>query len=1075
MAVVCIESPHGAERFAEACGFLRAQEPGRELLVLGASIEAANTLIRGALAQGKAVFGWQRLTLNALAARLATTRLARRGVVVAPRLSLEAVCARVVAQLAASSELGRFEAVQDRPGLARALANTVFELGQARVDPALLETEPAARDLGRLWAAYQKELAAVGLTDRAGLLSEALDVARSGSHAFARVPVVLYDLRVTSALEAELIAALVQSAPQVYATLPSGDASTRRYLEQALGVSVERRRSGQLRAVERVQANLFEAAAETGSLDDSVSVLSAPGESRESVELARRMLAEARRGVPFDRMAVLLRAPEQYRVHLETALHRAGIPAYFSQGTRRPEPSGRAFLALLACAAEGLSARRFAEYLSLGAVPRTLAGGAPPPQTPREQRFVAPADEALPPGLTPAQSNDAPETSPDGASLRAPRRWEKLLVDASVIGGRERWARRLNGLCAGLQAELAELVHEDEPRAARLQRDLAQLESLHAFALPLIDDLAALPSEARWGTWLDALSALATRALASPNSVLEALAELNPLAPVGPVGMAEVRVVLEARLGDLRVLPKGGTAGKVWVGSAEEARGLVFDVVFVPGLAERLFPQKVLEDPLLLDGARRALSAHLPTNDERIGHERIAFRVAAGAAAQRLVLSYPRVDVDEGRPRVPSFYALEALRAAEGALPGFDELVRRAEKGAAARIGWPAPPEPAQAIDPSEYDLAMLDRFLRQRAEESRGAAHYLLHANPHLARALRFRGRRWKFTKWFPTDGFVEPSPTARAALARHRLSERAYSATALERYAACPYKFYLGAIVGLAPRASIAPIDELNAAQRGQLIHELQRLVLSELKDAGLLPVSAARLAEATERLERAVEHVATEWRDRLAPAIDRVWDDAIASIRFDLREWLAGMCESSWVPVHFELGFGLPPHPARDPASQSEAVELECGLRLRGAIDMVEQWGDTVRATDHKTGRRPVAEGFVIGKGSVLQPVLYALALERLLPSRVASGRLHYCTTDAGFVEREVPLDTVAREAAVRLAKTIDAAIDQSFLPAAPGEGACQYCEYAVVCGPYESLRSRRKPKRDIEPLLQLRCER
>ena len=36
---------------------------------------------------------------------------------------------------------------------------------------------------------------------------------------------------------------------------------------------------------------------------------------------------------------------------------------------RLPDPAGRAFFALLECAAEGVSARKFAEYLSLGQVP----------------------------------------------------------------------------------------------------------------------------------------------------------------------------------------------------------------------------------------------------------------------------------------------------------------------------------------------------------------------------------------------------------------------------------------------------------------------------------------------------------------------------------------------------------------------------------------------------------------------------------------------------------------------------------------------------------------------------------
>ena len=106
----------------------------------------------------------------------------------------------------------------------------------------------------------------------------------------------------------------------------------------------------------------------------TVHVFSAPGEGREAVEIARRVLHEAARGVPFDQMAVLLRAPQTYLGLLEHAFARAGIPAWFERGTRRPDPAGRAFLALLACADESLSARRFAEYLSLAQVPHLVVG-----------------------------------------------------------------------------------------------------------------------------------------------------------------------------------------------------------------------------------------------------------------------------------------------------------------------------------------------------------------------------------------------------------------------------------------------------------------------------------------------------------------------------------------------------------------------------------------------------------------------------------------------------------------------------------------------------------------------------
>ena len=109
---------------------------------------------------------------------------------------------------------------------------------------------------------------------------------------------------------------------------------------------------------------------------------------------------------------------------IEDALRRAQIPAWFSRGTARPHPSGRAFLALLLCAGERLSASRFAEYLSLGQVP----------ETPGAPKWVAPEDELLGP---PDQELDNEVAEPPAEADRpTPRRWERLLVDAAVIGGK---------------------------------------------------------------------------------------------------------------------------------------------------------------------------------------------------------------------------------------------------------------------------------------------------------------------------------------------------------------------------------------------------------------------------------------------------------------------------------------------------------------------------------------------------------------------------------------------------------------------------------------------------------------
>jgi ATP-dependent helicase/nuclease subunit B len=1033
------------------------------VLVVGATLDAASELLREVATRVPAAFGWERITLVRVAGLAAAKALREKELSPLSPLGVEAVCARLVHQLGAKGELGRFQPVWKQPGLARALARTLAELRLAAARP--------GGDLGRLLKAYEAELARGNLADRAQVFRLAVE---GDPHPLLARPALLLDVPLQTELELRLVARL--SGP-VFATAPAGDERSIKSLSRALDAAVQSLDDPADCSLARVQKYLFvEGIAPPATAGADLIILSAPGESRECVEIARLVRNEAERGVPFDRMSVLLRAPGHYRALLEEAFSRAGIPVHFAQGTVRPDPAGRAFLALLACAAEGLSASRFAEYLSLGEVPEAV-DGAPPPPLPRGDRWVPPDTELSPPpsdapsadsAALPHQT-DAPVVA---GSLRAPWRWEKMLLDAAVIGGRERWERRLAGLERELRAQL-EALKDDEARITRVRRDLDDLQALRDFALPLLDRLRKLKSEATWGEWLDDLSALATQAVREPARILSVLAELAPMAPVGPATLDEVRLVLGQRLTELAHPAAGNRYGKVFIAPVQAARGMSFDVVFIPALAERLFPQKVVQDPLLRDRERDPLPG-LETSDDRVLAERLALRLAAGAARRKLVLSWPRIDAQQARARVPSFYGLEVLRAAEGTLPGFSELMRRAEQVGAARIGWPAPADPAQAIDEAEHDLSLLEHAFHAPDRDRRGTGHYLLSTNPHLARALRSRARRW-LKRWTPADGLVDPSEDARAAIAQHLPSLRSFSPTSLQDYAACPYRFLLRAVHRLSPREVPEAIDEIDPLSRGSLLHEVQFELLRELQQAGGLPLAASGLDDARARLETILHRVAARWEDELSPAIPRIWDDSIAGLAADLREWLRRLAQDSeWTPAHFELSFGLPDLTEHDPHSAKEPVVLEEGLQLRGSIDLVERRRDgSLRATDHKSGKQRANPGVVIGGGAVLQPALYALVLRKLFPERqVHGGRLYYCTFAGGFTAIEVPLDEQAQSSVRELSKTLEEAIAAGFLPAAPKPGECKYCDFLPVCGPNEEHRAGRKPQERLQALKKLR---
>ena len=884
-------------------------------------------------------------------------------------------------------------------------------------------------------------------------------------------------------------------------------------------------------------------------LDNSILLRNWPGEPRECVEIVRSIQAEAAQGVPFDQMAVLLNSPGEYRSHLEEAFSRAEIPAYFVKGTTAPDPAGRAMLALLSCAADGLSARRFAEYLSLGQVPQ------PEASKNLDSLWVGPSDELVAsvveaedeeterrgdgetggkggrrdPGTPDEPANSELAADPEQrevieGALRAPARWERLLVDSAVIGGKDRWIRRLKGLANELLLRIKEIAPEEEAKVESIKKQLRDLDALNAYALPLIERLASLPEKTNWGEWLAHLRELAVYALRAPEGVLATLADLEPMERVGPVDLYEVQLVLGPRLHDLSVKPPLRRYGSVFVGSVDSARGLSFQVVFIPGLAERIFPRKIVEDPILPDEQRRnTATAGLTTRRDRLELERLALRIALGSARERAYLSYPRIDVQQSRPRVPSFYALEALRAAEGVLPGFEEIAARAELTTRSRLGWPAPERPEAAIDEAEYDLALLASLVEANDEGATGRAHYLLTANTHLARALRARSRRW-LRRWTPNDGLVDPDELARLSMASHQFSARSFSATALQNYASCPYRFFLSAILRLEMRQEPAAIEVIDPLTRGSLFHETQFEVLTSMKAAGLLPLRQApsfrggasdreegptwdreegrrldgeegralhreegrprsgaptmdSMGRAFDLVDRALDRVAGEYEDKLAPAIPKVWEDGINSIRADLREWLRRMADSDdgWVPEKFELSFGLTDRGPRDsdPDSVSEPVEIIGDLKLRGSIDLVERHSSgRFRVTDHKTGKARAARETIVGGGKYLQPLLYALAAKKVLNEGVESGRLYYCTAAGGYEERVVPLDEFTLQTVTTVLTTIRQGLADAFLPAAPEEGACGWCDFLAVCGVLEEVRTRNKPKDRLVQLKRIR---
>ena len=479
--------------------------------------------------------------------------------------------------------------------------------------------------------------------------------------------------RSPNAAERDFVHALVGNAPDALATVPAGDAATERALA---GVGTIDRLDPGASGLDRVRRHLFaEGTTPVGEPLDEVELFSAPGEGREAVEIARRVLREARAGTRSTRWLSRYARRSSTPASSNTRSNvRACRPA--SNGARggRIRRDARSWR-LIACAQENLSARRFAEYLSLGQVPD------PREQRSRDAAYPTSQDEVF--GALAERADQQAANSDDSAPVEAtpaclPGPLEMGTVDCRVtrgLVGRSLGApaERVDGECRLQQEELTR-TDPESGRVEHLSRKIDDLQGLAAFALPIMRTLSDWPAQARWSDWLDAVrsprTARARQTRAGPAGARRPAADGKPSgrsARRSGAGSAPTVSARSVRAASAALRPRF-VASRAHC-AVERRRRLV------PALAERMFPERPA-DPLLLDAARHALGAKLPTQTNRSEQEKQHLRLAVGAASAALRL----VPDASGWRRAArsSLYALEAWRAMTGRVPSADELQQAA-------------------------------------------------------------------------------------------------------------------------------------------------------------------------------------------------------------------------------------------------------------------------------------------------------------------------------------------------------------------------------------------------------------
>jgi len=932
---------------------------------------------------------------------------------------------------------GYFEAIDDRPGLARALLETIRDLKEARFTPdsfaeaarvagLSLARRGKVAGLSRVFQEYERLLAAERWADTADVMAEAARRASSD-----RPELLLYGFYDLNALQKHLVASYA-SDPCATVYFPYVAVDAFRYAAATLDWFLE---SGFARTDLGGDARPV-------PLPREVHMVSSPGEAREAREDVRRLVAILRereasggeRGdeTAFQDAAVLLRTTGDYGQLFADELANVTPNPYLDA----PPPilrqrAARAFFKLAEIVRSEFGRTEVIEFLSL-------------------------AD------LASVDDGELPVAS-----------WNRAAMAAGITRGADAWTAKLDSL-----VERLDRARSDRP----LDADVAELRGAAASLSPLIDSLvrplASLPGRATIRGFVDALGAVYTD-LTRPGEErraflerLEALAALSPVA--GVIGFEYFVELVRRHLDEPAERAARFGVGGPSVLNLMAARGLRFPVVILPGLVEKRFPMPRRQDPILLDAERLRLNGacgedplrRLPTS-ETGAEEELLFRLAVSSASEVLIESFPRLDPATGRPRVPSFFVLDTLSALDGRDCDYEDL-EASPRVDRVPLSRRFPESRRTALTREEFDGCSV---LAALSSGDAGEIAYLVNAEGPLSRGLAMEETRWSRAGFTEYDG-VARSKESRAAIEAltgigrgGTAAGAAVSATALEEYARCPFRFFMHHVLHIAPPEEPEEAFELSPRDRGRLYHTvLERFLRGACRD-GRLPLSLNEL----ETLRKTAADVALGgWS---VAGFRGARELEVAGLSLNLAFWLFSEVRegSAYVPAYFESSFGLEDERSEDAATAARLDVVAAGdvaLAFRGRIDRIDVDGKRglARVIDYKTGaaerRKKAKEGEqapLLDAGRRLQLPIYVLAARAMLDAAGSSTtvesaeyryvRTHGPTTSLCVGAEEI--DERAGDLRTALGLIVKGIAEGMFFPY-PEDQNCKHCDYREACG-------------------------
>ncbi len=489
-------------------------------------------------------------------------------------------------------------------------------------------------------------------------------------------------------------------------------------------------------------------------------------------------------------------------------------------------------------------------------------------------------------------------------------------------------------------------------------------------------------------------------------------------------------------------------SGRVLVTTAAESRGLPHEHIFILGLSEGIFPADLPEDPIYLDTERERLNAQgvmLQTQAERADDDGIFYELIS-QARQSLTLSRPHVR--DGKHWVEShlwrmtqavFSNLEPQYIGIGQVVPPDDVASLDEAVIAVADGL-SNPQRKQAIIPLYQWLTQTHGDYWQRIEQGYETEYQRLSESPHDI-----------YSGQLAAADLIE-------IIADRYDDNHTWSATRLNAYGQCGYRFFAGNILNLEELKP--PQEGMDALQMGSLNHDILEKTYRVIQEEAFA-IHPDHLEDAQEILQEEAHQLFNKAPEKYKFRPSALWREEQAVIMRRLQRMIdLDFSEKSPFekfgierkPFALEMDFGFSNDEIRIPIANGS-------IKVRGKIDRIDWVDGKLVIVDYKTGSSGISTA-QIEEGRNFQMMIYLLALQEKLKQgqhfEIAGGFFWHIRNQSVSGKMSFD-DTIADDEIIQagqahITRYLDKIRTGDFAvqPTHPSNNRCtSYCEFYQLC--------------------------